>query len=316
MLNRGFTLVDSLAVVVVAGAGLSLMMVAIGQPGTAAAPGKQPESTAASKMEGKADALPAGKSSKLSEAEMRDTDHVRAIHRGMIDFAQNNGGSYPLPSVMDKAGGTVKEKGDEKNTTSNIISILIYNGFFGPDVCISPAEVNGNIKAYGAYQYSKPPKAVTPAMALWDPGFSSDFSQGRTGGFSYAHTLPSRSRLDVNWKYNFNAMTPVVCNRGPNVTGVEIKGDGAEPRFEGKSNTLRIHGPADTWDGMVAFNDNHVNFLHTPWQRGQTYTTKTGERRPDVFFYNEPDDGADTNDMVGNFIKAGGATGDFKPIWD
>ena len=34
--------------------------------------------------------------------------------------------------------------------------MMIFNGTFGPEICVSPAEVNGNIKPNPYFQYSKP----------------------------------------------------------------------------------------------------------------------------------------------------------------
>ena len=39
----------------------------------------------------------------------RDADQLRAIHQGMVLWAQNNADVYPLPSRLDTADNTVPE---------------------------------------------------------------------------------------------------------------------------------------------------------------------------------------------------------------
>lgn len=323
MNTRGFTLVDGCAVVVAAGVSFSLMTVAIGQPGIPLAPAAQPAAASPKADEPEKrgandpETLRAAKAAKAAAAQIKDSTHVRGMHQGMVMFAQNNGDRYPLPSVLDKAGKTVKEEASEKDTTSNIISILMWNGYFGPELCISPAESSDKIKVCESYQYSQPGKAVDPEQALWDPGFSADFSDGNTGNFSYAHAMPSASRLKIAWGNTFSASTPNIGNRGPKVVGVKALEDGGiEPETSGKSKTFLIHGDPGVWEGNIAYSDNHVNFETKMYHPKVVYKDAKGAEHPDVFFYNEPEDETDTNHFMGIFVRAGKTTREFKAIWD
>src|SRR6478736_6361381 len=58
-----------------------------------------------------------------------ESSYIRGIHQGMVLWAQNNKDVYPLPSLVDVKDDTVAEKGREKDTTANIMSLMIFNGF-------------------------------------------------------------------------------------------------------------------------------------------------------------------------------------------
>jgi hypothetical protein len=264
---------------------------------------------------------------------LKDSAHVRGIHQGMALFAMNNKDQYPLPSILDKANNTVAlaEGVDPttKDTTAAIISTLIYGTFFGPEICISPAEANGNIVLDNDYQYAEPKGAVNPKLALWDPAFRADFTAAESGAgvqvgvwvgggsnLSYAHMLPSGARL-AQWTNTFNAMEAVLGNRGPKITGT-TKGTRSEvtPAFDTNSNTLLIHGSRTAWEGNIAYNDNHVSFESRLSPETSTYTDPAGGIWYDLLHYDELDDATGTNNFLGVFTQAGPMPAAFKSIWD
>ncbi len=104
--------------------------------------------------------------------------------QSLIVWASNNNGSYPLPSQLDVANMTVAEKGRAKDTTANILSLLIFNGHISTEMCICPDEANKRIANFEDYEYSNPKKAVKPQEAMWDPAFSTDFTKGK-GNWSW-----------------------------------------------------------------------------------------------------------------------------------
>ncbi len=315
MSNRtGFTLVEAAAVLVAVAVGVSTVAVAIGQP--------EPEGTNLPKQDppnpkaNDPETIAAEKSAKAKAAQLKDATQVRGIHQGLVMFGQNNNDLFALPSAMDVGNSTVKATGAEKDTTANIISIMIWNGFFSPELTVSPVEVNEKIKVCTTYEYSMPKKAIAPITALWDPAFSADFSDGNTGNVSYAHLIPTKSRRDL-WKNTFNSKEPVVGSRGPKIFGVKALEDGSvEPELAGRSNTLKMHGDPESWSGNVAFQDNHVEYKTTMTHAKSVYKDAKGVEHPDVFFYNEPEDETDTNAFLGIFTRAGNSTRNFKPIWD
>ena len=246
--------------------------------------------------------------------QLRDSTQLRGIHQAMVVWAQNNKDRYPLPSVIDANNDTVAEPGTAKDTTNNILSMLVWNGSVGTEMLISPQEASGKIALYDTYEFENPSGAVNPAKALWDPKLRADFTGKEPGHVSYGHLLPSGARLD-QWNNSFNAETAIVGNRGPRVTAVTYDGKGvAKPVVDEQSVTMLIHGSRVRWEGNVAYNDNHVEFLNSV--KAGKYKTAAGAEREDVLFWDEPDDAAGTNAFLGIYTGAGDSPSAFKTIWD
>jgi hypothetical protein len=85
---------------------------------------------------------------------LTDQTQVRGIHQGMVLFAQNNQDRYPIPSELDK-GHTTLSSTSGKDDPGSVLSILIYAGFFSPELTVSPAEAKPRIKPSGT-----PPSAA------------------------------------------------------------------------------------------------------------------------------------------------------------
>ncbi|HZW06557.1 MAG TPA: hypothetical protein VFF65_05490, partial [Phycisphaerales bacterium] len=177
---------------------------------------------------------------------LKDGLQIRNIVQAMTIFAQGNQERFPLPSILDADNTTVADVGRARDTTSNILSILIYNSSISPELCYSPSETNSAIAVHGTYDNARPATAVDPDKALWDPAFRCDFTTG-TGHTSYATAMtdgdpgPSFDKATgrlARWGATFNATEAVVGNRGPLVTGRDAAGN---PAFNSASNTLRIH---------------------------------------------------------------------------
>lgn len=239
--------------------------------------------------------LPALGKARAAARQIKCSANARGIHQGMTLFAQNNQDSYPRPSQLDRANNTLNiaaNNGLEKDTTKNMISALIFSGHFGPEICISPAEVNGDIKQDDNYQYSEPQQAAgtDKKLALWDPAFKATPTTQEEGGtqrgeanglgnFSYAHIVVAGGRTRY-WQNAFNATEAIVGNRGAwydqvgGTQGTWKLKDGAgtgtatyqaaQGRKATESNTLLIHGGRTTWEGNIVYNDNHGNFETRP----------------------------------------------------
>ena len=312
-MRRAFTLIEftaTLAVVSVAGC---LAAVATGfQPEP---DDKKPDPG----VSGDPEVIKAQKEKLALEQQLKDATHIRGLQQAFVMHAQNNKDRFPLPSLYDLKDNTVKLQGPEKDTTANIYSMLLYNGYIAPDMLVSPAESNDKIKACDTYEYDRPKKAANPPLALWDPGFSADFSDGNTGHASYAHLMPSKPRYPL-WTSTFDATQPVLGNRGPKVAAVTYKGEPgartATPEIHGKSKTFAIHATPDAWEGNIAFADGHVEFMTQLTHAKRTFKNDKDEAMPDVLFLNEDTDPADTNIILGIFTHAGPTTRNFKAIWD
>jgi prepilin-type N-terminal cleavage/methylation domain-containing protein len=274
--------------------------------------------------------LPALGKARASARQIKDSTQVRGVHQGLVMFAGNNQGSYPYPQQLDKSGATVANA-QAKDFPRGMISVLIYNGFFGPELCISPAESNGQMKQMTNYAYSQPQGAVTTTQALWDPNFAvgagvtgegggvNVTTPAGTGHFSYA-IVPAIGNRRAKWSDSYSATEACVGNRGPAYTATGAattlvwtlnatanNTPGSAP-VGVNSNTLLIHGSRTTWEGNIVYNDNHVNFETRPDPDATPFTfTGAGmganRSQPDNLFTNESDidrSFSDANNALGS----------------
>src|SRR5690606_29157323 len=113
-----------------------------------------------------------------------------------------------------------------------------------------------------------------------------------------AHLPPFGARR-AKWGNTFVATEPVIGDRGPcwtpltsgNTINWQLLAN--PPELGARSNTLLIHGSRTQWNGNIAFNDNHVEFLTKPDPDNITHTfmgLAAGQRtQPDNIFVNEND---------------------------
>ena len=266
--------------------------------------------------------LPALAKARASARQIKCAVQTRNVVQAMTIFAQGNKDSYPLPSILDFNNQTIASGGRGKDTSNNVLSILVFNSSISPELLYTPSENNSNIAVHSGYQNANPSAAAKPANALWDPSLRCDFTTGQ-GHISYAMLMPSgdtnaaaedtaaRGRLNV-WSNTFNADEAVFGNRGPLVTARDAAGNAT---FNRQSNTLAIHGGRTTWEGNIAYNDNHVNFETQMAPPMITYKT-AGGKKPDVLFFDEQDDISGINAYLGIWTTAGTKPSEFKGIHD
>ena len=274
--------------------------------------------------------------------QLRDVTQVRGIHSAFVVWANNNDDKYPLPSAIDIDNFTVPELGHAKNTSANIMSILIGEGFLTGELIVSPQENNFQIPPYENYEGELPSGAVDPERALWDPKLSVDFTSGNGGHLSYAHLIPQGSRLAM-WASTFKAEEAILSNRGPEMRLVERDKDEVTTHFATPTTrttkffTSSSPSKADWWSGNVAYNDNHVDFNMNVYADNKPVGTPELDPRlklpqddgstldiHDVMFADEqvPEgkdawrEAYDANQFLGIFTTAGENREDFTAIWD
>lgn len=261
--------------------------------------------------------LPALGKARASARQLKDATQIRGIGQGMVLWADTNDDSYMLASKLDRADNTVSTLGKAKDTTANLFSPLIGEGFVTSELMVSPAEQNNSqVIVYEDYETEEPDGAVDEERALWDPKFRGtpvDDVSGVTGAvegignMSYAHTPPYSRRLG-QWTNTYKASEAILGNRGPlwednGGTGADLVWQlfgGNDTLRGGGSNTLLIHGGKSTWEGNIGYNDNHVDFENRPDPDGITLTIDDGSEvftRNDNLFVSEDDT---TGDAIGS----------------
>jgi len=254
---------------------------------------------------------------------LKDASQLRGVQQGLALWAQSNQDRYPLPSRIDTNNATVPESAEAKDTTANIMSVLVFNSFFPPELLVNPAEVNGNIVRMEGYELVNPSAAVDPAHALWDPNLRADFTGNKESHISYAHSLPRGlfGPLDPNterWGSTYIANQATIGDRGPEIASIsrDARGDVTPTYKLGKDSlTFLIHGSREKWEGSIGYNDNHVNFETSVAPDSLTYSLPDGKTQRDVLFFDEPE-AAGANNFLGIFIQGGPERADFKSIWD
>ena len=232
--------------------------------------------------------LPALGKARRTAQQVRCATNVRALHQGLTTWAQNDQEQYPLPSRADPNNTTevVPTNISLKNRTGAVWSMLLFGKIASPEIFVSPAEV-GNIQAIqeNEYDYVRPRRAVDRDLAVYDPGFkgspqdtlpaapNSNSAEYQSqppdrSNNSYAHIALDSFRQNSHWSTISQISTiPVVANRGPAFTPNPANAAPADCEYtltDGAtgtdSDTLRIHGGKSSWEGNVAYNDNHVSF--------------------------------------------------------
>ncbi|MBX3379732.1 MAG: hypothetical protein KF805_06530 [Phycisphaeraceae bacterium] len=259
--------------------------------------------------------------------QVKDGVQIRSIQQSMVTWAGQNQDNYPIPSdidLNDTIPGTDTQTAETEMTKYGkdvprfVMSLLIYNGFFGPEIAVSPAEVNEMIKADPFCEF-KNPTGVAPAKrakAILDPGFAcypdepgGDIpiprASGTTGlgGFSYA-IVPFVGARRAMWQSTFDASQVVLGNRGPwykldtngkwSLDPTDRRGKNITPATA--SNSLLIHGARNSWEGNVARNDNSVSFETRPDPENLTIKYGAGLAVADIskydnIFANEDENG-------------------------
>jgi len=257
--------------------------------------------------------LPQFTRARINQTQIKAGTQIRGFGQSLINWAADHKGSMPLPSVLDRTDATVAATGRAKDTSANIVSMLIFEQMLVPELMVSPLETNPNVEVMTDYSYSAPASAVRPDEALWDPAFSADFTASTPGHLSFAHMPPVGTSRFAKWSTSaFTAGTVLVGTRGPEMVGVGGTAREPLPIYANPKSNMLLDGP---WQGTVAFGDGHAEFLTSPFVRG--VATINGVAQPaDALFVDETWDTHGENDFLGIFTTAGAMPADFRAIWD
>ena len=252
--------------------------------------------------------LPALGKARKSAKRLQDSSNIRSVIQGLATFSSGNKGRYPLPSRLDTQNNTIDladvgggTNNQLKDTSSNIFSIMVWDSFTDAEVLISPVEQSSQFRADDDYQFSSP-EAINDddraKLALWDPAFNSSPVGTAAGNLSYFHLPVIGSRRSL-WRDNFSSTQVILGNRGPTF---EEKDNPADPwelledsATGDGSITLLMHGNRNRWEGLIGYNDAHVDFANDAAPENLTFTftddgIAAGEStQADNVFVNEDD---------------------------
>jgi len=250
--------------------------------------------------------------------QLKDSNNIRSAIQGMVIWANSDQDDYPLPSKVDRGDQTIAAANPlEKDNTGNIFSLMIYQRYLPPEMCVSPSEINSAIKFDREYEFAEPGRAVNPAAARWDPGFAGFPGEsggglpagGRRnnaafGGVSYAHIPPFGPRAN-SWKSTYDSRQPVIANRGPAYDGMPGQWT-LRPGISGQQSVrLKIFGSLNLWEGNVGYNDGRVAFSNQPDPDSLVITYSmsiNGSRNHgDNIFVNEDSDGTPLGEQYGSY---------------
>ena len=179
---------------------------------------------------------------------------VNQVHKGMILFANDQGGTYPKPvklSPTTAAANTGGPNGTPQtgNSSANFYSYMIFNTYYSPEVTICPGDASSNLVLKTDYRYGTLDDVGWDSNWLWDPNFGCDIATAnKPANASFATLAPAGSRYNSEWADSLNSNYAVVADRGPR-NGISNK----------KSPTYLFHGARTSWLGNVGYNDGHVS---------------------------------------------------------
>ncbi len=261
--------------------------------------------------------LPALSKARKNAAQVKCLTQARSIAQGFNQWASDNAGNYPLPSLIDRVGDTeqINAGNDRRDRSGAIYSLLIFNDILVPDAMVSPSEANGNIRVYEEYEFTSPNGTVNERRASWDPKFKgtprpeASGVQGiddSVGHVSYAHATPYGARR-AQWKNTFSTSVPVVANRGP------VYQDQQTPDPQqgwqqvlntatGEASTANlVHGSFGEWRGNVVKADESGKFENDPDPSSVTFNDNTGAdtiAQRDNLFVDETNEGNNLSDQA------------------
>ena len=178
---------------------------------------------------------------------MKDATMVKQLHQALVVFGHELQGP-PLPSTVQAAvpGGEGERAFD---TTANIYAQIVMQNYCGPELLVSPLEVQPHVTVKEDYDWD----VYDPVNGVfWDPSFVmavDDPGIGANGSYAHWTPVPGRNTIWTGGPLGRQPRRPVLALRGPAAT------TGAE---HDRSPTLRFAEPHDAWIGSICFADNHV----------------------------------------------------------
>ena len=278
--------------------------------------------------------LPALGKARASARQIKDSTQIRGVHQGMVLFAQSNGDLYPIPSNLDKANQTLLPAAAKDDPGAVLSALIFGNYFspelcVSPAEQSAQIAIDTNYYlSIPPFAKSSTTGTNATTQALWDPEYYGSPAESRattggnkatgynstdiTGNNSYAMT-PFFGGRRARWNSTLQSTEAVLGNRGPTYTlstpadtgTFSLTPNSTAPASwsaaavtsnqpGSQSVTLAIHGGRTSWEGNIAYNDNHVNFETRPDPENLNFNfsglTPANRSKPDNLHASERDD--------------------------
>ena len=240
---------------------------------------------------------------------LRCATQLKQIHQAWVMWGEDHAGQSPLPTKLSST--TAEKSVNSGDSTANLHSIIIFNGYMDPDVVVCPGETNPNIVIDDDYDRGGP-DSVLAETDQWDWRFRCDIDGANNSwsNVSYANWAPVGDRVATDWWSTLDSHFPVFGDRGPK--------DGIPNR---ESLSYQNHGSGHKWKGNVVFADGHVPQVTFDKKSENPFILDgavwldaiTGQEMPDNLFAN--DDKANGSDTWLGVFRRSDESGAI-PIWD
>ena len=227
----------------------------------------------------------------------KDNSQVKAVYGGFSFWGPTHDGRFPTPGLerrLDTPSGPIKGRGGEDITHNDhaaMLSMCVQNNLFTPDILVSPTEGSEFVDIMSEYDYESYSVAD---WVFWDPTFRNDISgenEPEISHNSYGIMPLTGKRMRNNWKVGSSSFA-LLGTRGP-MGGIEDEA----------SNSYQLHGIDQSWKGVLAFGDGHIQVLESFHPDSTTYVASGGESLIDNIFAedlnqsDDPDYGEATTDV-------------------
>jgi hypothetical protein len=220
--------------------------------------------------------LPALAKARAQAKLMEDQTQTKQIHQAWVTWSNNYKGLFPTPGLINRLpynGQEIPGKGQEdtlQNTTAYVHSVAIAQNYYTPEICVGPTEPNGRVFVKDNYNW----EVISVENDIyWDPDFTMKLDSICHASYASIPVLSTRKK--TQWLNTSDSRFAAIGNRGPQ--------DG---QILDEHITYEIHGSTAQWDGVVCFQDNHVESLHTFFPDGMYYQ-EGEEQLADNLFKND-----------------------------
>jgi prepilin-type N-terminal cleavage/methylation domain-containing protein len=204
--------------------------------------------------------LPALSTAQRNAKLSSDMQATRQVHQGWVAYSSsNNGNRMPVNSggtTIEMPGRGAQQFGYNHHAAIHAASIALQ--IYGPQLCISADDANGNVFLYqdgarSSYYVPNPPAGTDDQH--WDYNFACDLETG--SNVSFASMPLHGKRFKRQWKAGGSPSYTLISSRGPE--------NGEPQEADQLCHAYRNYGAMDKYEGLCVQNDGSTHSLDTFW---------------------------------------------------